>query len=57
MQKKLYCKFSFHMPTPLINCVELVQQLGEFDGTDPSLRGDPTKRRRLERECVEQRYL
>lgn len=45
------------MPTPLINCVELVQQLGEFDGTDPSLRGDPMKRRRLERECVEQRYL
>ena len=57
MQKKLYCKFSFHMPTPLINCVELVRQLGEFDGTDPSLRSDPTKRRRLERECVEQRYL
>jgi hypothetical protein len=45
------------MPTPLINCVELIEQINEFDDCDRCMKVDPIQRRAIGRECNELRYL
>lgn len=46
-----------HMPTTLISCVEVVEQFSESEDCDRYWKVDGVRRRGMERECSEQRYL
>ena len=56
-KKKIYCRFKLYMPTPLINCVELIEQISELEDCDRSMKVDSLQKRAIDRECNEQKYL
>ena len=45
------------MATPLINCVELIEQINELEDCDRSMKVDSLQRRAIDREFNEQKYL